>query len=690
MTTERRVCDDDVRRRVTTDLGTTFLLEAGAGTGKTRVLVDRYVRCVLDARRGAPGDVRSVAAITFTEKAAGELRQRIREEFEQLAAAASGADESGAIQAALDGLDDAPISTIHGFAGRLLREFPVEAEVDPAFEQLDALGSDLERARLWEEWLSELAAGDAQGSPARRGLSRLLRAGVRLEWLRALAVGPKGVFGERYDLDPPTDLPEQPALALELERLADPLERLAQYCATACSSPADKGYGAALKLVDAGRALLKRPPGDVDQVAAALYALAGQGHSLGSRRREGQLESGARRQGGVAGAVPSRRRRGPRAARGVRRLSHGAGGRSRRFVLPLGGRYPGRPRTARLHGSAGPAARPAGARSRRPRGPPGSVPLPPRRRVPGHRPAAGRDRLLPVRTSARGRRLAPGRSRARQTLRGRRPQAVDLPVPARRHRHVRRGPPTRRRPARRRRRHGGDPPELPHDALCGPVGQQRLRRRVRRRSRGGASAGLRMGRAVPAAGRGPEGRRAPRRRLRRPRPARRTPPAAPKRGHSPRSCSRCAGPARSAGRSRTGTRRATKRSGARLAGATSLFSSEPRPDSRPTSRRFAKQASPIGWTAARRTSPGARSTTPCSACGPSTIRATGPPCTGRCTPRSSVSATTSSSCSGRPGAGSICSPRRLRSTPPSARRSRPCASCMSAGPSASRTSSRPS
>ena len=273
MTTERRVCDDDVRRRVTTDLGTTFLLEAGAGTGKTRVLVDRYVRCVLDARRGAPGDVRSVAAITFTEKAAGELRQRIREEFERLAAAASSADESGTIQAALDDLDDAPISTIHGFAGRLLREFPVEAEVDPAFEQLDALGSDLERARLWEEWLSELAAGDAQESPARRGLSRLLRAGVRLEWIRTLAVGPKGVFGERYDLDPPTDLPEQPALALELERLADPLERLAQYCTTACSSPADKGYGAALKLVDAGRALLKRPPDDVDQVAAALYAL---------------------------------------------------------------------------------------------------------------------------------------------------------------------------------------------------------------------------------------------------------------------------------------------------------------------------------------------------------------------------------------------------------------------------------
>jgi len=80
---ERVVCDQDVRDRVTGDLGTTFLLEAGAGTGKTRVLVDRYVRCVLDEELGT-GDVRAVAAITFTEKAAGELRQRVRGVYEVL------------------------------------------------------------------------------------------------------------------------------------------------------------------------------------------------------------------------------------------------------------------------------------------------------------------------------------------------------------------------------------------------------------------------------------------------------------------------------------------------------------------------------------------------------------------------------------------------------------------------------
>jgi len=149
-TPERVICDQQVRDLVTGDLRTTFLLEAGAGTGKTRVLVDRYVRCVLDDELGT-GDVRTVAAITFTEKAAGELRQRVREEFEARAAKAdAGSNAAKAIEDALEALDDAPISTIHGFAGRLLREFPVEAGVDPAFEQLDGLGSDIERARLWE------------------------------------------------------------------------------------------------------------------------------------------------------------------------------------------------------------------------------------------------------------------------------------------------------------------------------------------------------------------------------------------------------------------------------------------------------------------------------------------------------------------------------------------------------------
>ena len=274
---ERAVCDQDVRDLVTGDLGTTFLLEAGAGTGKTRVLIDRYVKCVLDEELGT-GDVRTVAAITFTEKAAGELRQRVREEFEGRAAGAeTGSASADAIERALAALDDAPISTIHGFAGRLLREFPVEAGVDPAFEQLDALGSDIERARLWEEWLTELAAGGPSEEVAERRvrdwLARLLRVGVTLDDVRKLAVGPNGVFGERYDLDPAAEPPPEPDLAAGLDRLVVALESLRSFCVNACTDQTDNGFVAAIDLVEACEALLAKPPADLDLLAAALFHL---------------------------------------------------------------------------------------------------------------------------------------------------------------------------------------------------------------------------------------------------------------------------------------------------------------------------------------------------------------------------------------------------------------------------------
>ena len=301
---ERAACDQAVRDRVSTELGTTFLLEAGAGTGKTKVLVDRYVRCVLDPVLGT-GDVRTVAAITFTEKAAGELRQRVREELEARAECTTGSAEAAVVERALDALDDAPIGTIHGFAGRLLREFPVEAGVDPAFEQLDQLGAEIERTRLWEEWLTTLADAGVDGSAgsggaiggggadrggsaagdgvegcdptclpgARLGLARLLRAGVSLATVRALAVGSQGVFGERYDIDRVAWRGPEPDLGPALDALAAPVAGLREYCARACRDHSDKGFLAAQALAEACDALIAAPRHDADRVAATLFAL---------------------------------------------------------------------------------------------------------------------------------------------------------------------------------------------------------------------------------------------------------------------------------------------------------------------------------------------------------------------------------------------------------------------------------
>ena len=97
-------------------------VSAGAGTGKTKVLVERFARAVCD--EGV--DVESILVITYTEKAAGELRSRIR----------AGLIERGRPDLARE-LDGAWISTIHGFCHRLLRSHPFAAGVDPRFRVLD-------------------------------------------------------------------------------------------------------------------------------------------------------------------------------------------------------------------------------------------------------------------------------------------------------------------------------------------------------------------------------------------------------------------------------------------------------------------------------------------------------------------------------------------------------------------------
>ena len=96
---ERAPADRDVRERFVNELSTSFFLEAGAGSGKTSVIVVRVVNLV---RSGRP--LSEIVAITFTEKAAGELRERIRSEL-----AIAG------LQDALRDVDAAHIQTIHAF-----------------------------------------------------------------------------------------------------------------------------------------------------------------------------------------------------------------------------------------------------------------------------------------------------------------------------------------------------------------------------------------------------------------------------------------------------------------------------------------------------------------------------------------------------------------------------------------------
>ena len=144
----------------------------------------------------------AIAAITFTEAAAGELRDRIRQALEQLAASPDGRldplDDLAAptwsdverrarielAQAALGELDAAAISTLHGFAQRILGEHPFEAGLPPTFEVYDQIRSRVAFDDRWTAFLDQLL-DDAEARPS---LQRALVSGVTLAQLREVAL----------------------------------------------------------------------------------------------------------------------------------------------------------------------------------------------------------------------------------------------------------------------------------------------------------------------------------------------------------------------------------------------------------------------------------------------------------------------------------------------------------------------
>ena len=146
--------DEKERFRITrSGLGDTLFVEAGAGTGKTHELVERVVNLVVEA--GVP--LRTIAAITFTEAAAAELRDRVREAFEtRLADDGIGLVERAACEAAMVEIDQAAIGTLHGFCLRILGEHPLEVDLPPRVEILDEVASQLAFEERWGEFVDRL------------------------------------------------------------------------------------------------------------------------------------------------------------------------------------------------------------------------------------------------------------------------------------------------------------------------------------------------------------------------------------------------------------------------------------------------------------------------------------------------------------------------------------------------------
>ena len=147
MTRTGRPADQPARDRIATDLVENLFVEAGAGTGKTTALVGRMVALVLD--REMP--IESIVAITFTERAAMELRDRFRLSLEGVARSDNEGNHRLLAEQALTDIDLAAISTLHGFARRILAEHPLEAGLPPTFELLDEVTSRLTFNDRWND-----------------------------------------------------------------------------------------------------------------------------------------------------------------------------------------------------------------------------------------------------------------------------------------------------------------------------------------------------------------------------------------------------------------------------------------------------------------------------------------------------------------------------------------------------------
>jgi ATP-dependent helicase/nuclease subunit A len=221
------LADSRDRDLASTDLSRNYIVEAAAGTGKTTTLVTRILN-LMTVERVAPDDI---VAITFTERAAAELKAKLRE---RLAGELCGGavDCLPHIEEALRGLERMQVTTIHSFCAALLKERPVEAAVDPNFDVADEIESSLIAEDVWQEWLAKHLDGDDPD------LGRALLLGMTLEQIGALA---GAMRGNRDVLDL---LPQRCDVGSEPEdfvrRLAETLDELKAAVDEHCTSAGDR------------------------------------------------------------------------------------------------------------------------------------------------------------------------------------------------------------------------------------------------------------------------------------------------------------------------------------------------------------------------------------------------------------------------------------------------------------------
>jgi ATP-dependent helicase/nuclease subunit A len=220
--------DADARRRIATDTSSTLFVEAGAGSGKTKSLVDRVETLVVDDGLA----LTKIAAVTFTEKAGAELRDRLRERLEKRLSTETDETRQDAARSALDELDVAAFGTLHSFAQRILTMFPIQAGIPPLLEVRDEVASSIGFDERWASLRRELLDADDVADSVMLVLSQIKPDDMR-PIVRAL--------GNDWDLIEERILARErePLPTVDLSDLALEALTLAGESGT-CSDPSDK------------------------------------------------------------------------------------------------------------------------------------------------------------------------------------------------------------------------------------------------------------------------------------------------------------------------------------------------------------------------------------------------------------------------------------------------------------------
>ena len=226
--------DAETRRIITERLDETLFVEASAGTGKTASLVSRVVNMVTTGR----ATLDRIAAITFTEAAAAELRDRIRQGLEEASDEESRSeDERARCHQGVVDLDQAAIQTLHSFASGLLHERPLEAGLPPAFETTDEIAAGIKFSEAWDAWTDAALEED---SPLAPHLAQALTLRMTFPQLREVALAFHHNYTDLVGVTFPT-APAAPGEAIEM--LLQSQQELLRLCHFSTLGVEDPLYG---------------------------------------------------------------------------------------------------------------------------------------------------------------------------------------------------------------------------------------------------------------------------------------------------------------------------------------------------------------------------------------------------------------------------------------------------------------